>query len=160
MDTQVMRITSNIIRQLYANENLFKLLKYSMPNALDLPNLSKKEKDDLINNEEQKRIYKVGYSADFINDVRSELRIYKAFQPSVGQAKLIIFFDILVHKDIWNLDDGLERADMIFFELKETLCNQEVQGMGKLQFNSPVKPMSYGKAFYGYRTETHTRVEW
>lgn len=158
------RLTNKIIGELYKNDTLFKLIKYDTPNALERENLTDDEKEEIIKgieNVSNKRIHKTNFNNNLIEDIRSEVRIYKDFMPNNRiKAEVTFIFEILVHRDIWELDNGEERADKILFELRKSLDNKNIDSIGYLQFNHPVKHMFFGKKYNGYILCATTEIEW
>lgn len=123
------------------NEEIWKLLKYNTPDALSKPNLTMKEKADLVwdgtGDSEEYRVFRGAYLDDAFIDQSSQLRIYvTVLNPdnrTVGTVDIGI--EILVHNKIINLDTYETRQEVLLQQVLETLNGKEIGGVGKLFFD-------------------------
>lgn len=156
-------IPSQIALKLLESDNLFKLLKYDSPDALER-NISLEDKLKLMNQdgtlEEVKKHTRIWFDPFPINDQtiedrRSELRIYEhEFIPeNTVLTKAVIAFEIIVNNNLSRLSDGSRRRNRILQEVIQTLNGKEVGGIGFLIFdprNSFCKMRYYNNTFTGY----------
>lgn len=148
------------------NENLFKLLKYNTPYALDESNLSKEEKIALLYTNTGREIdYHIFFKpliGEEMTDSSTQLRLYKArITPSTNlKAVLNYEFDIVVgtKTDLVYDEEGIpcSRLDLIEHEIIDTLCGIDEFGVGGFQFSRELSNLcvqntglSNSKAFFG-----------
>lgn len=148
------------------NQKLLKLVKFDTKDALDKDDLTCDEIDELFKGTEDysngsmtnnKRIFNKPSSPELLTDKRSEIRIYAKFMPQGELIKTLIFFEVIVHQDIEDLDNNVKRSVEITRELYKSLktCN----AIGKLNFNNNLmNPMHFGKDFYGYMFHCKTHL--
>lgn len=151
------KIQRDIIKNIFANDDLCKLLYYDTTEALEKPNLTYRQKNlMLIGNETiqdkeadvTKKIYTKRFDPEFFNDVKSQLRISKEFQNYNNLlVKVYFFFEIIVHTDIENI--GLQnRSEMILDKLIG--CLNGINCIGKLEVaDKIITPIHFGKKFSG-----------
>lgn len=157
-------LSHNIVEKLKDNDILMKLLYYDDSDVLiNKPNLTNSQKIEIIKGDKKKRrIYKTNFNSEYNDSVRSEVRFYKNELPDNKNrclTQLHFIIEIIVHEDIWDLDDGSERADIIRHEIKKSLYNQDIEGMGDLEFSKGFKYIDFGKQYHGYMTTMFTRNE-
>lgn len=128
------------------NETIWKMLKYESPDAWKQPNLSRKEKMDLI--------YRgTGNQCDFNvfmdegqNDVFTEstclLRIfpYELFPENYVETDIYVCFQILTYYDINHLSNYQTRTDVIVSELLRTFNGKSIDGVGRIVFDRNTFP--------------------
>ena len=154
-------ILRNIALKLIANENLCKLLKYNDSFAL-FEEITEDERYELniqTGDTTNTRIFYQPFNNDTITEQRSELRIYFInFKPdNLYLTKVNIGFDIVVHNDLWRLEQGKQRPTTIFKEILKSLNGQEVDGVGELVFDSTCVLRIFNKVFTGYSFTMRTR---
>lgn len=148
------------------NERLWKLLKYNSIDALSKPNLTKKEKIDLLYTEKGKEIdYHVFFKpliGEEMTESSTQLRFYKAkISPDTTLDAIVVYkFDILVGSKT-NLvydEDGIpcSRLDLIEAEVIDTLNGFNDIGIGGLLFDRELSNLcvqntglSNSKNFFG-----------
>jgi len=144
-----------ITMALLESDDLFKLLKYTEPNALDLT-ISKSDKYKLINQDDKstRRVIFQPYKKDMVvDDKRTELRIYMlGMNPQNRFVGTIYFgFDIVCHDDLWQLNGGKQRALVIAQEIYKLLNANKVDIIGKLEAgNNRMQLREFQDDFSGY----------
>ena len=133
----------NIISYLMTNnENIWKLLKYNTPDALSRPNLSIQEKRALIfngnNDSEDFKVYRSPFLDESFTKQTSQLRVYAlTVLPDNRSLSTIDFaIDCLTHIKLVNLDGCKSRAELMVEEVLKTLNGQDINGVGKIFFDS------------------------
>jgi hypothetical protein len=155
---------------IYANR-IWKVLKYSEVDALLRPNLTKKEKIELIDNgssdQSEKRVFRYPYLEDAFVVKSSILRIYidSVVPENHLVSKVNIGFDLISNNKINNLyndeNDELEypetyrpisetiriksRNSVLLKNLLSELNGKEIAGVGVLQFNQDLSPFSQAR---------------
>ena len=161
------RIQKEIIDNILKDDDLIKLLYYDTKDALDKPNLTDNEKDSLlfgneliedIEKDTSKKIYTTRFNDELINDVKSEVRIYKSFiKDNNLLMKTLFFFEILVHSKIELMENGFNRSELILDHLIE--CVKPISAIGKLDLtNKEIMPMTFGKSYNGFIFCASTRI--
>lgn len=156
-------ILSNIASKIIENVDLAKVLKFTTTDALS-QTITEEQRYTLINQDGDitgTRIFFQPFNNQTITDQRSELRIYHlSFTPQnlyITDAQ--IGFDIVVHNDLWRLEDGKRRPTTIFKLLLESLNGQEVKGIGQLSFiDRPCVLRYFNNSFTGYSFSMKTRL--
>lgn len=123
------------------NEDLWKILKYDTANALSLPNLTMKEKRELIYNgigdSENYRIFRGAFIDDAVTAQQTQLRVYVAtLNPenrSVGTVTMA--FECVTHNKLVNLDSYESRLEVMVQEILRTLNGADVNSLGTLVFD-------------------------
>jgi len=139
---QLPQMPYNIIKNLIINnENIWKLIKYNTPNALDLANLTKKDKASLIWNGEEDsedfRVFMQPYTDDAFAQQCTQIRIFpSSIVPTNRTLGIISFcFEILTHVKINQLNNYQTRILTILQEVIATLNGVEINGIGSLFFD-------------------------
>lgn len=134
-------IPYNIISYLiFNNENMWKLLKYQTPDALDQPNLTQEEKGELVYNAQEPD--SSGYSVflfegtdDAYIDQTSQLRVFNLNTDFDNRTVGIqdVCFLIVVHNKVNMLNNYSTRLENIIKEIIETLNGVDINvGLGVL----------------------------
>jgi len=155
-------ILRNISLKLIVNENLCKLLKYNDSFALfeDITEEQRYELNVQDGDITNTRIFYQPFNNDTITDQRTELRIYfMNFKPdNLYLTKVNIGFDLVVHNDLWRLEQGKQRPTTMFKEILKSLNGQLVDGIGELSFvDSPCVLRYFNSKFTGYSFTMRTR---
>ena len=122
-------ITLNLMK----NERIKKLLYYTTPDALDRPNLSRENTQELFE-KNIKLIPKLYVDKAVLNYI---LINFDNFAPNETNPEFrdnTIVFDIVCHFDQWNLGDFKLRPYKIAAEIDTMFNNKHLTGIGKLQF--------------------------
>lgn len=146
------------------NEDLWKLLKYDVPDALNKPNLTMREKAALIYDENSEdssdfRVFRSAYMDDIQDEQVSQLRVFlEAITPDnhlIGTVDMNI--EVITHIKLINLIAYKNRIEVMLKEVLRTLNGAEIGGVGKLMFD---RQMSFydlvklnlfnNRNFYGY----------
>jgi len=155
-------ILTNIAIKIVDNLDLMRCLKFNTTNALS-QSITESERYELINQDgdiSNTRVFFQPFNNLTITEARSELRIYHAsFKPeSIYLTNIHIGFDIVVHNDLWRLDDGKRRPTTIIKLLLESLNGQDVGGIGLLTFvDRPISLRYFNDSFTGYTLYLKTR---
>lgn len=155
-------ILKNIALKIITNDNICKLLKYNDSFAL-FEDITEDEKYELINQDgdtTNTRIFYQPFNNNTITDERSELRIYYySFKPdNLYLTKANIGFDLVIHNNLWRLEQGKQRPTSLFREILKSLNGQEVDGVGELIFlDAPCVLRFFNKSFTGYSFMMQTR---
>lgn len=154
----------------YANR-IWKVLKYPDIDALLKPNLTKKEKSELVDNgsasQSEKRVFRYPFLEDAFTVKSSILRIYidSVVPENHLVAKVNIGFDLISNDKINNLyndeNDSLEnpetyrpisesimlksRNSVLLKNLLAELNGKEIAGVGVLQFNQDLSMFSQAR---------------
>lgn len=154
----------------YANR-ICKLLKYSDSRALLKPNLTQKEKSQLVDmdsaNQEEKRFFRSPFIEDAMTVQCSLIRVYiDSVVPKTHLNSIVnVGFDIVTHNKIINVyNDGCDdlenpelfrpieqevmmksRNSVILKNLLAELNGLEIAGVGKFQFNQQLSPFSQAR---------------
>ena len=155
-------ILTNIAIKIVDNIDLMRCLKFTTSNALLLP-ISESERYELINQDNdisETRVFFQPFNNQVLTDSRSEIRIYhSSFRPdNIYLTNINIGFDIVVHNELWRLDDGKRRPTTIIKLLLESLNGQDVGGIGNLYYvDSPILLRYFNDSFTGYSMYLKTR---
>lgn len=160
---RINEIPINIAYTLLQNDNIFKCLKYSTKNALELE-VSQDDKLLLINqdNDNDKRVFFQPFNSNIVSEARSELRFYVfEINPEENMlSEIYIAFEIIVYNDSWLLDNGKQRPLVMLNELFKSLNGKNVNGIGviKTQDRYPCRIAKYSDNFTGYSLMMKTRL--
>jgi len=155
-------ILTNIAIKIVDNLDLMRCLKYNITDALLQP-ITQDECYQIINQDgdiSETRVFFQPFNNLTITDQRSELRIYhSSFKPeNIYLTNIHVGFDIVVHNDLWRLDDGKRRPTTIIKLLLESLNGQDVGGIGLLTFvDRPISLRYFSDSFTGYTLYLKTR---
>ncbi len=147
--THVSSYSKNIISYLLNNnEVIWKLIKYTTPDALSQPNLTKDEKSNLIysgmGNEENYRVFTKSFPNDAIEVEQSQLRVFllgiNPINQVIGQVDMC--FQIISHNNIETLDTYENRNEVMVQQIIATLNGQNIQGITDFSFDA--KGNGYG----------------
>lgn len=146
---------------IYINDDLFKCLKYDESDAL-YKTITDVDKELLLDesNIDNCRIYFSPFNDKILKEPRTELRIYHAkFNPNnIYLTDVIIGFDIVVHKNLWRLEDSKRRPTTIFQLLLNSLNGLQLNSIGALSFaQNPCSLIYYNDNFTGYSFYMKTR---
>lgn len=136
----------NIVKCLYTNEDLWKLLYYDTPNALFKDNLTNKLKSSLIYNVQGEvyptdmsrfKVFMNDVSDDMWPDMSSVLRVYvSSITPTTRTNGTFCFdIDVLTHTKIDMLQNNLSRKVCLLSNVLGTLNGAEIDGLGVLAFS-------------------------
>ena len=132
------KIISHLIQN---NEDIWKLIKYTTPDALDLPNLTTEEKGSLIWNGEVNsqdfRVFMQPATDDSFTEMMCQFRIYPLnIHPTnriVGTVDIAI--ELYVSSKINQLNNYSTRASNLLQQLIGSLNGIDVDTLGKLYFS-------------------------
>lgn len=151
---------------LYGEEDIWKILKYNDEDCLSKPNLTLKEKSDLIwrnkMNEEKYRVFLKPLIGDAWTDSTTQLRLYKnAIKPFDRLKAVVLYsFEIVVGAKASMVDFNgilISRLDYLEELILKSLNGKNLGfGIAEFQFNQEVDRESQeryninnGKTFYG-----------
>ena len=138
------KLSYNIIEHLMTNpdaEIIWKLLKYKDADAWNKPNLTKKEKREMIydgkHSQSNYNIFLDGFMDEATNEEKSFLRIYpSSIYPSTRTYGVCcINLEVFVHSQINHLSNYQTRIDTIIQALLKVLNGVNVNGVGVLYFD-------------------------
>lgn len=157
----------NIITYLAQNnENIWKMLKYNSYDALSQPNLSMKEKLDLLwktGPQEDYSVFLTNLIEDAICESKCVLKIYQYYihaNPSIYVATPVFAFDFLYGGQMSLVDRNgipVNRGDLFVHEVLKTLNGVYIGGVGKLLLSDDLSRYSAGRAVIG-NSKTFTGV--
>lgn len=123
----------DIMFKLLESEKLAKLLKYNTSDALTKPNLTKKQKFELLNNN-----IKIVPKLPLQSEKRSSVIVlFDNFVTNANNPEYrdnTITFDVVCHIDDWIMEDYMLRPYCIMHEIDGMFNNQKLNGIGKVQF--------------------------
>lgn len=157
--TSMPYIPYRIIEYLISNnENIWKVLKYPTYDCLSQPNLTLKEKAEMIwKNQDRQQDYNVFLNPivnNMIYDATTILKCYRLDSNPVNHiiATVSYEFDIIYGSKIPMIGlDGVPctRGDVIEMELMKTLNGADVSGVGLLQYNTRLSGLCRSRANVG-----------
>ena len=122
-----------IVNHICSNERLKRLLYYTTRDALDKPNLTGEQSDELFT-----KNIKITPKLYIDHSVLNYIIInFDNFTPNAHNPKFrdnVIEFDIICHFDQWQLKDFQLRPYRIAAELDSMLDNTKLTGIGELEF--------------------------
>ena len=140
-------VPQNCVRYLMNNNELiWKLLKYTTPDAWRKPNLTLLEKEGLLYSGQKDRpqddfnvFFDVGQD-DVWTKETTVMRnyIYEVIPDNTVTGTLLVAFEIFSHNMINTLSNYTTRVDMISQQIVETLNGAEIDGVGTLWFHQQV----------------------
>lgn len=146
-----------------SNEDIWKLLYYNTTDALSQPNLTMEQKRNLIytgtGDSEPYKVFRVPFLDDAFTEQTSQLRIYLGtLLPNNRSWSLNdIYFEVISHVKLSNLDNYQSRPERMLCELLSTLNGQEIGGVGRLFFDASESMYDNARAnifnnrnFFGY----------
>lgn len=155
---------SNIGNHLVKNQDILKMLKYDTANALSMGDLGIGDIVALMGRgsdpSKDKRIYKQPFHNEIADEMRSEIRFFipQISPNNIYIAGVDICFQIIVHNNLWDLNDNLERPLVVVNKLLEHFHGENVGGIGELKLMSPIKMYAYSDNFSGYTFMLSTRL--
>ena len=163
--SEISNILSNVGNVFVKNQTLLKCIKFDNVDALSQPDLEIQDIINLIGKgsdpKSQRRIFKVPFNDDIIEEVRTELRFFVSRIPldNIYLTNLPITFQIIVHNDLWEMDDNLIRPFVIIQEILNELNGREIRkGIGELKLNNSINMVVYNSNFTGYIFDLKTRT--
>lgn len=135
----------NIIKYLIESpeaEIIWKLLKYPDADAWKKPDLSKKEKTEMIYDGIKKQddcmVFFDYFMDEATNQEKSYLRIYPANTIPTNRTVGVccINFEIFIHSQINHLSNYKTRLDVIIQKILEILNGRDIGGVGVLFFDA------------------------
>lgn len=124
-----------IVSTMMKNDRFKKLLYYTVPDALDKPNLTSEQSVGLFG-KQIKIVPKLQIDGEVLNYI---IISFDNFTPNGTNPEFrdnIISFDIICHFDQWNLRDFQLRPYKIAAELDTMFNGHRLTGIGKLEFVS------------------------
>lgn len=156
-------ILPNIAIKLIDKNDLMKSLQYNTTDALS-QDITLEQIGKLMDQKYiiDTRIFYQPFNNLILNEERTELRIYIArLRPNNRYlADLHVGFDIVVHNNLWRLDEGKQRPLVMYKEILNALNGVFVGGIGELVFeNSNFDLRYFNKEFTGYTFIMKTRID-
>lgn len=122
-----------ITQRICSNKRLQKLLHYTVPNALDKPDLNEDEQIEIFQ-KNIKIVPKLYIDGSVLNYI---ILSFDNFTPNATNPEFrdnIISFDIICHFDQWKMQGFELRPYRIAAEIDTMLNETYLTGIGKLQF--------------------------
>ena len=122
-----------ITQRIWSNKRLQKLLHYTVPNALDKPDLNEDEQIEIFQ-KNIKIVPKLYIDGSVLNYI---ILSFDNFTPNATNPEFrdnIISFDIICHFDQWKMQGFELRPYRIAAEIDTMLNDTYLTGIGKLQF--------------------------
>lgn len=122
-----------ITQRICSNKRLQKLLHYTVPNALDKPDLNEDEQIEIFQ-KNIKIVPKLYIDGSVLNYI---ILSFDNFTPNATNPEFrdnIISFDIICHFDQWKMQGFELRPYRIAAEIDTMLNDTYLTGIGKLQF--------------------------
>lgn len=136
-------LCTNILNFLMAeNENLWKLLFYDTPDALEKPNLTMEQKRSLIyggvGDSEDYRVFRCPYMDDAVTKELTQMRHYvMTVTPENRSVSVIDFaFDCITHVKLSNLEGCQSRVERMVEEILSTVNGRDIDGVGRIFFDT------------------------
>jgi hypothetical protein len=140
--TELTTISYNIITHLIKNnENIFKLLKYSSPSALQEQNLSSAEKGAMIySGYGDMNNYRIFLDSGQDDSIIGEICVLRISPIEISPINHIfssvsVGFECYVHSKINALNNYTTRLDNVMHELLLTLNGADIENFGRLYFD-------------------------
>ncbi len=154
-------ILTNIAIKIVDNLDLMRCLKFNTTDALS-QSITQDQCYELINQDgdiTNTRVFFQPFNNQTITEERSELRIYHAsFRPdNIYLTNIIVGFDIVVHNNLWRLDDGKRRPTTMVKLLLESLNGQDIGAIGNLTMDRACSLRFFSDSFTGYTLYLKTR---
>lgn len=147
-------IEKKIALRLIDNQNLLKLLYYNGTDALSQPDLNDEQRYSMINqiNQEHTKIFFSPYPSNTEEEKLSQIRItVDKITPKNNILSDIVFrCDVIVHNDLWAIDNGDTRPRQLVVEMLKSLNGKEVDGLGLLYFKYDITQQRFSKNHSGY----------
>jgi len=147
------KMLPKIAEVLFEQEDLCKLLKYDTPNALS-ESITQEDIKLIFNQDDIScRIFYQPFNDKIMSEKRAELRIYIPYiNPLYNKvmSDIDIGFDIVVHNDMWRLDDSIIRPLKILEILIEKLNGINIGNAFDLEFKDKCRIVFYNDNFTGY----------
>ncbi len=150
------KILSSIGNKLISSQTILKCIAYDNKNALSQPDVSINEKVDLIGGgsdpQEQQRIFKVPFNDNIIEDARTELRFFfPVFRPNNQYlSDVVVTFQLIIHNSLWELSNNSIRAFILIEELLKNFNGYDVDSVGELYLDGPIRIVTWSKNYSGY----------
>lgn len=169
----------NVIKVLFQNEDLWKLIKYDSNDALSplKSNLTISEKRSLIWNGEltddkvdssKYRVFKQSSTDDSFGDRNTQLRVYigEINPENIKMSTVDIFIEIITHSKLNGLiDTERNRVSSLLKNVLGTLNGSDIEGIGKLYFNQEETrrnkaryALNNSKNYFGYLIVMSTKI--
>jgi hypothetical protein len=156
------KLISNIFLKLVANQKLLKCLKYPTRDALYKPDLSQDEVSSLIDNSDPKeiRISFAPFNLATTEAEKSEIRIFiKQFSPeNIYISNVYFVIQVICSNQIWLMDEGRVRPLAMIQEILKEINGTEIESIGNVYVNTPIRIYNYNTYFSGYEIYPETKL--
>jgi hypothetical protein len=156
------RIITNVLTKLIENQNLLKLLLYPTKDALYQPDLTQEQINalfDSASSPDMKRILFMPFNIDVADSEKSEIRIFiRSFTPdNIQITNLSMCIQVICSNNVWLMDEGRMTPLVLIQEILKSLNGVDVEFVGNLYFNAPIKLYYYNSHFSGYELYPNVR---
>lgn len=151
-------IPYNVIKALMSNEDIWKILKYPSYDCLSKPNLTLEEKNAMIWKKdvsmEKYRVFLTDLDSNVMPEGVTFLKLYLLDEMPTNHILSVdsYEFDVLYGSKIALIDyNGIpcQRGTVMQMLIMQSLNGQDVEGVGRFQYNSQLSRMCRGRANLG-----------
>jgi hypothetical protein len=122
-----------IVKRLFANQNLIKLLYYTGKDPLSEPDLTEEELQELVYEKLVKIVPRVGPYETAQSVLSMRVVRGRGIQENNEFRDIVIHFEVFVPMTQWFIKDSNLRPFAIMSELQKSLNNKIINGMGRMQ---------------------------
>lgn len=122
-----------IVKRLFANQNLIKLLYYTGKDPLSEPDLTEEELQEFIYEKLVKIVPRVGPYETAQSVLSMRVVRGRGIQENNEFRDIVIHFEVFVPMTQWFIKDSNLRPFAIMSELQKSLNNKIINGMGRMQ---------------------------
>lgn len=122
-----------IVKRLFANQNLIKLLYYTGKDPLSEPDLTEEELQEFIYEKLVKIVPRVGPYETAQSVLSMRVVRGRGIQENNEFRDIVIHFEVFVPMTQWFIKDSNLRPFAIMSELQKSLNNKIINGMGRIQ---------------------------
>lgn len=122
-----------IVKRLFANQNLIKLLYYTGKDPLSEPDLTEEELQELVYEKLVKIVPRVGPYETAQSVVSMRVVRGRGIEENNEFRDIVIHFEVFVPMTQWFIKDSNLRPFAIMSELQKSLNNKIINGMGRMQ---------------------------
>lgn len=133
------------------NEDIWKILKYTTPDALSLPSLTQEEKAEMIYrygaNQNDYHVFMQPYVEDMPEIETTQMRIYNAaIRPNNRSWGTVdICFEFISYNKMLQLNGNLNRFDVLIYNTLSVLNGATIGGIGQLSFDETKSYNNFAK---------------
>ena len=122
-----------IVKRLFANQNLIKLLYYTGKDPLSEPDLTEEQLQELVYEKLVKIVPRVGPYETAQSVLSMRVVRGRGIEENNEFRDIVIHFEVFVPMTQWFIKDSNLRPFAIMSELQKSLNNKIINGMGRMQ---------------------------